>query len=157
MGGAFFLVLAPNSSVIPIKDLMFEHRMYLPLAAVVVLVVTTGYRCTERIRARLAAGSRRDRGIALARPALVALAALVFGLLTVAHNHDYRSARACTPTTARCGPTIGPALESGPGPWGRRRRQQAPRPSCPGPWTWHPAAGPVVPPCRAARIARPDG
>ena len=94
LGGAFFLVLAPSSSVIPIKDLMFEHRMYLPLAAVVVLVVTTGYRCTERIRARLAAGSRRDRGIALARPALVALAALVFGLLTVARNHDYRSARA---------------------------------------------------------------
>ncbi len=94
LGGAFFLVLAPSSSLIPIKDLMFEHRMYLPLAAVVVLVVTAGYRCTERIRARVAAGSRRARGIALARPALVALAALVLGSLTVARNHDYRSARA---------------------------------------------------------------
>jgi tetratricopeptide (TPR) repeat protein len=29
---AFFVILAPTSSVIPIKDLIFEHRMYLPLA-----------------------------------------------------------------------------------------------------------------------------
>ena len=35
LGGCFFLILAPTSSVIPIKDLAFEHRMYLPLAALV--------------------------------------------------------------------------------------------------------------------------
>ena len=35
VGLAFFLILAPTSSVIPIVDLAFEHRMYLPLAAVV--------------------------------------------------------------------------------------------------------------------------
>ena len=32
---SFFIVLAPTSSVAPIIDLAFEHRMYLPLAAVV--------------------------------------------------------------------------------------------------------------------------
>ncbi len=30
--------LAPTSSIVPIVDLAFEHRMYLPLAAVVTLV-----------------------------------------------------------------------------------------------------------------------
>jgi cytochrome c-type biogenesis protein CcmH/NrfG len=35
---AFFLILAPTSSVLPIADLAFEHRMYLPLASVVLLL-----------------------------------------------------------------------------------------------------------------------
>ena len=39
LGGCFFLVLAPTSSVIPIQDLAFEHRMYLPLAALVAFVL----------------------------------------------------------------------------------------------------------------------
>ena len=38
-GAWFFLILAPTSSVIPIKDAAFEHRMYLPLAAVVLLPI----------------------------------------------------------------------------------------------------------------------
>lgn len=38
-GAWFFVVLAPTSSVIPIRDLAFEHRMYLPLAAVIVVVL----------------------------------------------------------------------------------------------------------------------
>ena len=39
LGGWFFLILAPTSSVLPIVDLVFEHRMYLPLAAVIAAVV----------------------------------------------------------------------------------------------------------------------
>ena len=39
LGVWFFLVLAPSSSVIPLADAAFEHRMYLPLAAVIALVV----------------------------------------------------------------------------------------------------------------------
>src|SRR5215470_7841219 len=39
VGAWFFLTLAPSSSVVPIKDLAFEHRMYLALAAVITLVV----------------------------------------------------------------------------------------------------------------------
>lgn len=35
---SFFIVLAPTSSIAPIIDLAFEHRMYLPLTAVVTLV-----------------------------------------------------------------------------------------------------------------------
>ena len=37
LGLSFFLILAPTSSFMPIADLAFEHRMYLPLAIVVIL------------------------------------------------------------------------------------------------------------------------
>ena len=43
LGGAFFLILAPTPSVVPIVDLAFEHRMYLPLAAVAVAGTIAGY------------------------------------------------------------------------------------------------------------------
>jgi len=38
-GTWFFLILAPTSSFVPLQSPLFEHRMYLPLAAVVVLAV----------------------------------------------------------------------------------------------------------------------
>ena len=43
LGGWFFLILAPTSSIIPINDYMFEHRMYLPLAAVIAAVVIAAF------------------------------------------------------------------------------------------------------------------
>jgi tetratricopeptide (TPR) repeat protein len=43
LGACFFLILAPTSSLIVLKQPAFEHRMYLPLAAVVTLVVLGGY------------------------------------------------------------------------------------------------------------------
>lgn len=36
LGAWFFVILSPTSSFIPIKDPIYEHRMYLPLAAVIV-------------------------------------------------------------------------------------------------------------------------
>jgi protein O-mannosyl-transferase len=39
LGLTFFLILAPTSSFMPIADLAFEHRMYLPLIPVIVLSV----------------------------------------------------------------------------------------------------------------------
>ncbi|MBT3295036.1 MAG: tetratricopeptide repeat protein [Verrucomicrobia bacterium] len=44
LGGCFFLVLGPSSSLLPAPDAAFEHRMYLPLAAVLTAIVLTGYR-----------------------------------------------------------------------------------------------------------------
>lgn len=38
-GIAVLLLLAPTSSVLPIEDLAFDHRMYLPLAGLIVLAV----------------------------------------------------------------------------------------------------------------------
>jgi hypothetical protein len=43
LGAWFFLILAPSSSVLPLRQLAFEHRMYLSLAAVAVLAVAGGY------------------------------------------------------------------------------------------------------------------
>ena len=70
----FFAILAPSSSVVPlISQTIAEHRMYLPLAALVVLAVAGGYRWL---------GSR-----SLWVWPVVALLAL-WG--TVARNRDYR-------------------------------------------------------------------
>lgn len=44
LAAVFFLILAPSSSFIPVKDLAMEHRMYLPLAAVITLVVFAAHR-----------------------------------------------------------------------------------------------------------------
>ena len=44
LGAWFFLILAPTSSVVPIPtEVAAEHRMYLPLAAVVTLAVLSAY------------------------------------------------------------------------------------------------------------------
>lgn len=42
-GAWFFLILAPTSSVVPVLDLAYEHRMYLPLAGEVMLIVCGAY------------------------------------------------------------------------------------------------------------------
>ncbi len=49
LGVAFFVILAPTSSVMPIADLAVEHRMYLPLAPLVVLAVLGGYALVGRM------------------------------------------------------------------------------------------------------------
>jgi protein O-mannosyl-transferase len=38
LGICFFLILAPTSSFLPLAQLVFEHRLYLPLVAVVALI-----------------------------------------------------------------------------------------------------------------------
>ena len=88
VGAWFFLILAPTSSVFPLRDLAFEHRMYLPLAAVVVGVVMGGY---------LAGQWLVDRG-KFSRPALqvVSVSLLIFigtvlGILTFQRDVDYQS------------------------------------------------------------------
>ncbi len=42
LGAWFLIILGPTSSFVPIQDIAFEHRMYLSLAAVVVLAVFIG-------------------------------------------------------------------------------------------------------------------
>lgn len=75
LGACFFLILAPSSSVVPlVSQTMAEHRMYLPLAAVLTLGVTAAYARTGR--AALGA-------------ALVVVAG--FAALSIERNRDYRS------------------------------------------------------------------
>jgi len=85
LGVAFLLALAPTSSVMPVAALAAEHRMYLPLAAVVAAVVLGGYGVIAR---RIAAGPRRDRALRLAAGA-VAVTVAVLAWLTQARNEVY--------------------------------------------------------------------
>jgi len=74
VGAWFFLILAPSSSFIPLQDLIHEHRMYLPLAAVVSLVVMGLY----------SAAGRHSSAVFVA-------AAIGLGGLTWRRNLDYRN------------------------------------------------------------------
>jgi tetratricopeptide (TPR) repeat protein len=75
LGAWFFLILAPSSSLVPVAtQTMAEHRLYLPLAAVVLLL---------GLAAHLAAGRR-------AVIVLLALAAAA-GVLTARRNLVYHS------------------------------------------------------------------
>lgn len=75
LGAAFFAILAPSSSIVPlVSQTIAEHRMYLPLAAVLALLV-------------IAAGARFGRLAAY----IAAAIALVFTVLTLQRNRDYRS------------------------------------------------------------------
>ncbi len=93
LGAWFLLTLAPSSSVIPIKDLAFEHRMYLPLVAVVVLCVVAGDAALRRW-----AGAMRG-ALAIA---IVAVLVAALAWTTSRRNLDYRSEAALwTDTLAR--------------------------------------------------------
>lgn len=74
-GAAFFALLAPSSSVVPIaSQTMAEHRMYLPLALLVALVVVPLYRWLGP-RAALVVG----------------VIATFYTVLTIDRNRDYQS------------------------------------------------------------------
>jgi tetratricopeptide (TPR) repeat protein len=82
-GAVFFLVLAPTSSLLPIPtELVAERRMYLPLAAVLALVVIGAH----RLVVRAAGASRRVVG-----PALVGVATVALGATAFARVLDYRT------------------------------------------------------------------
>ena len=71
MGAWFFAILAPSSSIVPLaKQTIAEHRMYLPLAAVMLLVVLAVHALCGRAR-------------------LAAILALPFICLTLLRNDDY--------------------------------------------------------------------
>lgn len=84
LGMWFFCILAPTSSFIPgNRQTLAEHRMYLPLAVVAVLVVAGAHRA---LASRL--GAPRAARATLAGALVLALG---LGLLTVRRNTDYRT------------------------------------------------------------------
>jgi tetratricopeptide (TPR) repeat protein len=110
----FFIVLAPTSSIVPIKDPIFEHRMYLALGSIVVLVVIGVDAVLRRVTARLPRGDvvRKTGGTALA---LLAAATLTYG--TVERNRAYyseaimwRDVLAKQPRNARAAENLGISL-----------------------------------------------
>ena len=81
LGACFFLILAPTSTIMPIADLAVEHRMYLPLAAIITLIVIL---IDHRLRCKI---SLRP----LISGSLVLVTTLVLIAATVARNHTYQS------------------------------------------------------------------
>jgi protein O-mannosyl-transferase len=81
----FFVTIAPSSSFFPIRDLAFEHRMYLPLIAVIALIVLWLYAAMDTL---LGAGRRR-RQAARAVACLALGSAMVLSDWTVRRNQDY--------------------------------------------------------------------
>ena len=84
LGAWFFLVLAPTSSFVPVQDPAFEHRMYLPLVAVIMAIVVGVHWALER----LVASPSVRRAVATVA---VAGAALIFVAATWRRNRDYES------------------------------------------------------------------
>jgi len=84
----FFVLLAPSSSVVPIStEVISEHRLYLPSAAALVLLVLGIDRMIGRRHALAAA--------------IAGIAVLSLALLTFRRNQDYRSATALWEDTVR--------------------------------------------------------
>jgi tetratricopeptide (TPR) repeat protein len=75
----FFITLSPTSSILPIVDAVFEHRMYLSLATVAILVVFLGDWLLRLVR------------VGWARPIALAVIAIALGTLTYLRNEEYRS------------------------------------------------------------------
>ncbi len=82
LAGCCFLVLAPTSSIVPLRDPCVEHRMYLPLAALVVGAVVSAYYGLLRNQpaTRMTNAGRVLFGLCL-----------LLGLLMYLRNRDYTS------------------------------------------------------------------
>jgi tetratricopeptide (TPR) repeat protein len=92
LGAWFFLILAPTSSILPLNQLVHEHRMYLSLAAEVVLAVAGTYLLWDRICPRRFQASLASTVAHWFVPLGAAAAVLVaLGYSTILRNADYRT------------------------------------------------------------------
>jgi protein O-mannosyl-transferase len=88
----FFLILSLTSSIMPFEDLIYEYRMYLPLAGVVTLVVLGSYHFGSRLIRHLPV-PEQQQPILARKIAIASTLALVtwFTFLTAQRNFDYKS------------------------------------------------------------------
>ncbi len=114
VGAWFFLILLPTSSIIPIKDVLFEHRVYLSSAAVVVLVVLGGHYLRLQLLDRFPSRRRVAHG---ATALAVVLITASLGYTTLRRNKVYQSSvgmwrdvAAKRPRNARAYEQLGTAL-----------------------------------------------
>jgi tetratricopeptide (TPR) repeat protein len=98
LGAWFFVALAPTSSVIPLLHPVFEHRMYLPLMAVVAGIVCAVYSVFNTLE-----------GVGKAKTWLcvgtLVLAGFALGTATVRRNTDYGTEVSIWRDTAQKAPT----------------------------------------------------
>ena len=95
LGAWFFIILAPTSSFIPIADPIVEHRMYLPLAGVVTMVMVGAFVVGKRLFSK-------SQGIVLGWVA-GGLVVVLLANLTIQRNRDYVSSLTIwQDTVAKC-------------------------------------------------------
>jgi tetratricopeptide (TPR) repeat protein len=85
LGAWFFLILAPSSSVVPVDSPAYEHRMYLPLAALVALVTIGGFMLGKDL---LDTQPQTRRMVEWGGSGALVL---LLSILTIQRNYDYRS------------------------------------------------------------------
>jgi tetratricopeptide (TPR) repeat protein len=81
----FFLILAPTSSFLPLDSPMYEHRMYLSLAAVVAVVTVGGFELGRNLL------SRQPQTLRVLEWGGTGALVLVLAILTIQRNRDYIS------------------------------------------------------------------
>lgn len=91
IGAFFFLVLGPTSSFVPINDIVFEHRMYLPLAAVTVLATLAGHTALRKIGSKRSTPIRYLTGRWWIATGLVVVAVVGLGTATILRNRAYQT------------------------------------------------------------------
>jgi tetratricopeptide (TPR) repeat protein len=106
--GWFFLALAPTSTVVPLVDLMVEHRVYLASWGIVLAVVATVEWMVQRARATWA----RRAAVAAGALAALALAAATHARNAVWETNEslWRDAVAKSPAKPRPHLNLGQAL-----------------------------------------------
>jgi tetratricopeptide (TPR) repeat protein len=97
----FFFLLAPTS-LMPLPDLAFEHRMYLPLAAIVVMTVGGAYRLLRFAAAHWCIAKRNENKMIFKGALyLLFLSAASLMILTFSRNLDYETDVALWSNTVR--------------------------------------------------------
>ena len=96
-GASALVILAPTSSLLPLADLAMEHRMYLPLASILALLVVGGWSLLQR----WPLPEPKRRALAVAMVSVLATAAC---WRTIQRNADYRSGIAIWSQTAALRP-----------------------------------------------------
>jgi tetratricopeptide (TPR) repeat protein len=80
----FFMTLSVESSVIPLSNVIFEHRMYLPSVGFFLSVVTSIFLISSRVRSSLSVADR------MVRPLLV-MVALILSVVAYSRNNVWGS------------------------------------------------------------------
>jgi len=100
----FFITLSIESSIIPIRDVIFEHRLYLPSAGLFLAVGTAALGYADRARVWAAIG--------------IGMVVLIFSVLTYERNHVWMDEASLwtdvirkSPSKARGHNNLGNALE----------------------------------------------